>query len=332
MRTEMPGVEVSMAQPNTHAASAQEQYQAALAAVTAPSFRTATSRDKQEIMWSFISKWPYEQLPSMRTTNAQLVGRLARRALLRPAFVQDDDVRPPRTKAFHAYGTVAKMRFVADGTHPFTGIFTTGAVGFVRASLAVGMPNYSPAAALKFLLDGPYPSQNMLLHQSLDTQASRDFFERAPTNHTLTPSTFPNTLMAPLLRLWLSPISNPIELQRLDHVAVVTNNGGGVERVCAPELVYLYGADEVRNDPASLDDFRSLLADIPSGSLVYRMYGKASRTTKQVYIGSVTTESGFVASEFGDRILAFQHAWGSKGSSVGLEANTHQERQTNHET
>ena len=43
------------------------------------------------------------------------------------------------------------------------------------------------------------------------------------------------------------------------------------------------------------------------------------------------TESGFVASEFGDRILAFQHAWGSKGSSVGIEANTIQDRKTNHE-
>jgi hypothetical protein len=305
-----------MAQSNTHAASEQEQYEAALAAVTAPSFRTAPARDKQEILWKFISKWPYQQLPSMRTSDAQLIRLLARRALLRPAFVQDDDVRPPRTKAFHAFGTVAKMRFVADGTHPFTGIFATGAVGFVRASLAVGMPNYSPAASLKFLVDGPHASENMLLHQSLDRQASRDFFERAPTNHTIAPTTFPNTLMAPLLRFWLSPISNPIELQRLDHVADVRSDGGRVDRACAPELVYLYGADEVHNDPASLDDFRSILADIPSGSLLYRMYGKADRNTKQVYIGAVTLESGFVASEFGDRILAFRHAWRSNGSSA----------------
>jgi hypothetical protein len=134
------------------------------------------------------------------------------------------------------------------------------------------------------------------------------------------------------LRFWLSPISSPIELQRLDHLADVTNNGAVVERAGAPELVYLYGADEVHNDPASPDDFRALLADIPSESLLYRMYGKASRSAKQVYIGSVTTESGFVASAFGDRILAFQHAWGSQGASVGIESNTPQERQTNHET
>ena len=186
--------------------------------------------EKQETLWHFVSRWPYDELPSAahhqrrRRCGSWSAGRSCARH-----SSQDDDVRPPRTKAFHAHGTVAQMRFVADGEHPFTGIFASGAVGFVRASLAVGMPNYSPAAALKFLLDGPHPSQNLLLHQSLDKQASRDFFERAPTNHTLTPTTFPNTLMLPLLRFWLSPISHPIELQRLDHLAVVTSDGADVE-------------------------------------------------------------------------------------------------------
>ena len=105
-------------------------------------------------------------------------------------------------------------------------------------------------------------------------------------------------------------------MQLLDHLADVTNDGTLVERSCAPELVYLYGADEVHNDPASTEDFRLLLAEIPTGSLLYRMYGKATRSAKQVYIGSVTTESAFVASEFGDRILAFRHAWGLKSASA----------------
>ena len=302
------GAELTMAQQGKSAASVDEQYQAALAAVTAPAFRSAPARDKQELLWSFISRWPYSDLPSARTSDFQTMSRLVKRAFLRKAFVQDDDVRPPRTKAFHAFGTAAKIRFVADGTHPYSGLFASGGVGFMRASLAVGMPKYSPAAAFKFLLDGPHASENMLLHQSLDTQASRDFFERAPTNHTLAPITFPNTLMLPFLRFWLSPISSPIELQRLDHLAAVTSDGTIVERPVAPELVYLYGADEVRNDPASTEDFRSLLACIPSGSLLYRMYGKAARSSRQTYIGCITSESAFVASEFGDRILAFRHA------------------------
>ena len=157
--------------PATDASGADQQYQAALATVTSAEFRNGSARQKQDVLWRFISRLPYTPLPSMRTTDLQLMVRLSSRAFLRKSFVQDDDVRPPRTKAFHTYATVAAMRLVADGTHPFTGIFATGAVGFVRASLAVGMPNYSPAAALKFLLDGPHPSENMMLHQSLDKLA-----------------------------------------------------------------------------------------------------------------------------------------------------------------
>ena len=44
------------------------------------------------------------------------------------------------------------------------------------------------------------------------------------------------------------------------------------------------------------------------------MHGKASATAEKVYIGVITLESPFVASEFGDNILAFQHAWPVTGA------------------
>ncbi len=299
----------------------EEQYRVALEAVTKSAFRSASAREKQEILWNCISQIPYNPLPSPHISDLQTLSQMVSRAFLRKAFSEDDDVRPPRTKAFHRFGTVAKVRFVADGKHPYTGVLATGAVGFVRASLAVGMPKYSPAAAFKFLLDGPHPSENLLVHQQLDTQASRDFFERAPTNRTLPPLALMNRLLLPIMKMWLSPISCPVDMQRLDHLAEVRNDGTAVEHPVAPELVHLYGADEVRNDPACMDDFRTILKEIPSGSLLYRMFGRATPGAKQVYIGSVFTESAFVASEFGDRILAFQHAPpGSKPDSGGKDS------------
>ena len=212
----------------------------------------------------------------------QTMRQLVSRAFLRKAFVQDDDVRPPRTKAFHTHGTVAQMRFVADGDHPFTGLFSSGGVGFVRASLAVGMPAYSPAAALK-ILHRWSKSVAEPAAAPVPGQAGQPGLLRtgADQSHAWNPATFPNTVVVPLLRFWLSSISHPIELQRLDHLADVTSDGADVERACAPELVYLYGADEVRNDPASTDDFRSILGEIPSETLLYRMYGKASRDCRE---------------------------------------------------
>ena len=191
---------------------------------TSPEYREAPAGEKQAALWGLISATPYQPLPSARVTNSQTVRRLAKRAFLREAFEKDDEVRPPRAKAFHTFGTVAKMRFEADGEHPYTGIFNTGAVGFVRASLAVGMPNYSPAAAFKFLLDGPHPSQNLLVHQSLDKQASRDFFERASTNHTLTPGAFPEHRHAAAPQVLALPDLAP------DRAATSGSPGGGGER------------------------------------------------------------------------------------------------------
>jgi hypothetical protein len=73
----------------------------------------------------------------------------------------------------------------------------------------------------------------------------------------------------------------------------------------------LHAADEVHNDPATEEDFRTILARIPPDTLLYRVYARTARSEAQIHVGSVTTESSFVASEFGDRVLAFKHAWGS---------------------
>lgn len=294
--------------------SAESQYQAAVQIVSSDSYNNANPRQKQEMLWELISNIPYSALPSINISDFKTASRLINRVFLRKAFNLNDDVRSPRFKAFHTYGTIAKVRFVADGNHPFSGIFSSGGVGFMRASLAVGMPKYSPAIAFKFLLDGKHPSENLLLHQALDVQASRDFFERGQTNQTLEPKGFPNGLIYKILKLWLSPISRPINIQLLNHLAEIESNGSAVQRTVTPRLIHLYGADEVRNDPSSKYDFRLILSKIASGSLLYRMYGKTEEDDRQIYIGSIISESGFVATEFGDRILAFKHAWGSNNN------------------
>jgi hypothetical protein len=286
--------------------SADDQYRAALDAVTSPPFVDGSASQKQEILWEFISRYPYSDLPPLDTTVLQLTFRLVNRSKLRPAFDVNEDVRPPRTKAFHPLGAVAKVRFVADGDHPFTGIFASGAIGLARLSLAMGKANFGPSGAFKFLIDGPNAAQNLNLDQSLDTQTSRDFFERAPTNRTLPPTTFPLKLVWPIVEWWLSPIADPM-FQPLEHLATITADGRKVDRVRSPELIFFYGADELHTDPQTKQDFREMLAEVAPGSILYRVFCRTNQDAKQVYVGFIRTESAFVASEFGDRILALRH-------------------------
>jgi hypothetical protein len=130
----------------------------------------------------------------------------------------------------------------------------------------------------------------------------------------VTPEDMP--VARPVLLIVAIVVALEAQVQLVDHIAAVSNDGTVVKQPTAPEVVYLCGADEVRHLPShfksSADDFRATLAQIEPGSLIYRLFGKPTLDAKQVYIGSITIESNFVASEFGDRILAFRHAWGSK--------------------
>jgi hypothetical protein len=285
---------------------AEEAYRRILIKVQPDAYRLSSAKEKLDILWEAISESPYETLPALSFSLTASIRRLVDLPWLRKAFEAGLDVRPPRTKAFHPLGTVAKIEFVADGLHDFTGLFSTGAVGLARLSLALNESAYAPSAAFKLCVDGQ-PSLSLLLDQSIDQQSSRDFFERAPTNITLWPELFPLKAVWWLVDFWLSDIA-PVMHQPLDSLAEVTATGQKVTTPRAPYQIHLYAPAEVHFPPDAKEDFRILLMKIPPGTVLYRVFGRAAKgDDRQVYLGYVRTSSKFVASEFGDRILALPH-------------------------
>jgi hypothetical protein len=187
-----------------------------------------------------------------------------------------------------------------------TGIFESGAVGIARLSLTRGQAQFAPSVAFKFLVDGDHISENLLLDQSIEAQSSLDFFERAPTNWTINPMRQPIKTFWPIAVKWLSTISNPM-FQSVEHLAAIKSDGTKVEKPVYPQTVFLYGEDSHHTDPSLADDFRVELSKIKPGTRLYRMYGRMTAESEQIYLGHMTTESPFVASAFGDRILALRH-------------------------
>jgi len=62
-----------------------------------------------------------------------------------------------RTKYIHSVGVVSKCKFVSNGNHPFTGIFTGADFGFCRLSSALKPTSdamVAPGLSLKFLRSG----------------------------------------------------------------------------------------------------------------------------------------------------------------------------------
>lgn len=284
------------------------------------------ARSQQEALWARVAAEPYATLPRVGSAGFQHTFKDTAAALskghMRRAFDLDQDARPVRTKTFHPFGTVAKAVFEAHGAgvvarlpegarpgpHPYTGLFRTGSVGLVRLSLADDEDPYIPGCALKLLVDGA-PSANVLAIPSFAGQESRDFFSRSPTN--VLPGTKGLGFMGKLsiglfIRIQRRAVEQPLVLA-LDRLAAVNRDGTRVEAPRAPFQVELRPA-EAHLPADCADDFRTALAArVPAGTVIYRLFGRDEGEQAWWYLGDVRTESGFVASAFGDKELHFVH-------------------------
>jgi hypothetical protein len=272
------------------------------------SYRSAAAAEKQNALWQAILDTRYPSLPPVKFSYIWSVVRGFIIYALRKPFVTVSDVRRPRSKMFHPWGTAAKMRYVADGKHPYTGLFATGARGLVRLSLAMDVDRFSPGGGFKFLIDGQ-PSQNLVTVPGLDPFKSRNFFGWPLTNVLAAPTGPPFSRGWFFTYTWMSKVANPL-VQPLGHLARVTAGGETVAQAKAPYCVFLRAAEDIGFDPATRQDFRDELSTrIKPGTILYRMYGIAEEGgAEEVYLGHFVTESGFVAASFVDKMLAFEHA------------------------
>lgn len=268
-----------------------------------PAYEAGAPEAKQAAVFAEASAVPYGELPRVGSrgagANAWDSLRALRTRLLEPTFAETTDARPPRSKIFHAFGSVAQVRYEALPGHAYTGLFATGGVGLARLSLAIDEATYVPGIALKLFVAGR-PSVNVHAIPSFDGQASRDFFARAPSNEIPPPSGAAVRLLARVIARVADPLRRPV-----DHVAAVTPDGAPVSSPCAPRRIHFRPA-EVHFPADAQEDFRALLATIPVGSVIYEVW--AETPSGEVRIGRVRTTSPFVASAWGDQVLHFHHA------------------------
>jgi hypothetical protein len=273
--------------------------------LTSELYRRAPAGEKQERLWRAVVNHAYDTLPPVNVSAFLALLGVVRVRLMSQPFEVDADVRPERAKSFHRFGTCAKVRWIPEEGHGYTGLFQSGALGLARLSMTLSQKDYAPAVAIKLLVDGE-ASRNVLLDQSPDSQTSRDFFERLPTNVSLWPMRFPLRYAWHFVHFMLSKVAQ-VMYQPLHHVAAITSDGQSVASPRAPDRIFLDAPGRVHLFPDTTADFRTLLGQIPSGCLLYRVWAAPSKSDEMILIGSVITESGFVASEFGDRVLAMHH-------------------------
>jgi hypothetical protein len=239
-----------------------------------------------------------------------------------------DELETPKHKLFHSFGTTAKIRFAPESGTPYTGIFGDAAAGLARFSYAgpvVGI-GIVPGLGLKFLVDGDHPSENVVVMRMLDPQLQHSVFQHPFTNILPSPG-FANLTMRVVNERFERVVEEGRGLhQPVANLARVHVNGLPVAGAPhAPYRVILVPTEAARQASDPHQDFRDDLArNLSVGTTIYTvlaldepeeaaLQARALNNLEDLIphahpIGSITTESEFIASTYGDYRLFFKHS------------------------
>ena len=249
-----------------------------------------------------------------------------------------DEFPEPKAKLFHTYGTTAKIIFIPQGNCPYTGILRETVPGLARFSFAgpVHGVGVVPGLGLKFFVDGDHPSVNLVAMRKLDRQQSLLRFFRTRTHNSVFQNPFTNILPLPrFTNLTMRIVNKRFETvmqpgrglhQSLDGFAKVSANGEPVaaERIMAPYRVIFRPTEVARTASDPNIDFRDDLArNIKAGTTIYDVLALDEVRERELQargvtavedlmihsakIGTIATESEFIASKYGDYRLFLKH-------------------------
>ena len=278
-------------------------------------YQSWPARKKQACLWEDrLLKSQYGTLPPLRRID--VIG-LFLTALRKKMDRQSDDVPANWNKAIHAHGSVAKIKFVAIDSTPFTGLFTGADYGLLRISLTGDPVNrgVAPGLAIKLFVDGAH-SENVSALVSLTGQGqnynvfAHEFSNIVPVVNQFGPK---------LINLIFRRVTRyPTKLSLKDWGSV-DQLGNPVANPHYPAQIFLVPNTEIHFPEMPPHDFRNDVAQIPSGISLFSVYAVDPKKIKEdaiqpsnlrqqaQCIGHIETTSEFVASFYGDSQLFFRH-------------------------
>lgn len=281
-----------------------------------------SAKDQLSSIWNKILQTKYAEIPPYHDT-----GFFKKLKLLCPSFAEKaithtgDEMIPGREKHIHSSGSVIKVSFVPEKDHPFTGIFASGSEhALMRVSLAKAAEKNMiiPGIALKFFIDGK-DSQNIMAMYSLGGQTSRGFFDNNMSNRVPVPQNidFAQRQLDKSFRKAMKNLDikgEPNELP-VKHLASITSDGSLVEHVVAPHKLHFvvsYEAKRLTENTQISEDFRTILDGKGEKMPLFFVFAEFDQNVpnadKTMYrVGTIIGESSFVASQYGDEVLYFQH-------------------------
>jgi hypothetical protein len=236
------------------------------------------------------ARWP---------ADAELVRDLCDAEYLRCSFAHGDTMPPGRKRLLHAFGCVGAVEWVVEKPTGFRGLLGHGGWGIIRLSLA-GHREYCPGLALKFPVDQPVGSANVLAMPSLEPQRPGGRFFREVFQTRLEPPT-----ENPEITFYKS-FDKAVGTQDalclpLDQL-VNCGQGGAPVGGPAPSALQFRAVDTRMSSPDTRD-FRVVLEELEPGPLF------DVETEDGDEVGQLVLRSALVSSQWGDEELYFRHAY-----------------------
>lgn len=285
--------------------------------------RSQPACQKADFIWSNkIAPSLYgTELPALTAPGIWDALRLAMPSFtVKSLTTEGDELEQGRRKLVHAFGAVARVRFVANRAvaSGYTGIFQSGAecvIGRLSVATKPTATRSVPGLALKFFIDGNHPSVNLQIMNSIDGQDGNNYFEKTFSNIIPPAASFATRLVAGFFERAANRFGakdpDPGHLT-VEHLAAIETDGTKVAAPRAPYQVLFKPrpAASARFKGATMkDDFRIKLADFPVGEVLYDVYAldKGETAEQGKLLGQLVLNSKIVASRYGDEKLYFQH-------------------------
>lgn len=277
-------------------------------------YQNKTGQEKQNILMNNASLSPYSAsaIKSQKNPDALSMLKLFSTTYLAKSFtLASDEFETKKTKLIHTYGAVAKVNFRITRETKYTGLFKSGAPGIIRFSLAQLGGSYTPGLALKLLVDGE-KSQNIFAMHSLEGQGNNyNFFANDFESKIAEPVSNNLKLLGQRFKLAIIELGSSHgdpTLQSATDLAEVTTKGEVVNKPLSPYSL-IFEANTKAQMSSEMGDLRLRLQQAPylPGLVLYKVFVRAFENAPKEELGEVILESVFVASEYGDTQLFFQH-------------------------
>jgi len=277
--------------------------------------------EKQDLLWSngvLRTEYAASSVPALLPVDKlALVNKN-----LWDKDVLDQDVAPEDyVKPIHAFGAMAKAKFVPSAGHPFTGIFQGNECGLLRLSTS-GDPadsGFEPGLTWKAFVDGQ-PSENIRGLYPLSGQGdNHDIFANELSHYVKI-----KTHEALTAKAGFTKAMNKSNELTADDMAAVNQDGSAVAAAKAPTQVYFVPTADVKGQfDTAAHDFRDDLTSLTEGTAVYDIYAtdqaiktsiwfwkqaryERERRESAVKVGSIVMDSAFKTSQFGDSGVYFK--------------------------